>query len=109
MMVWLTGMLWALGIFLLLRRSLVRVLIGINVLGHAANLSLFVAGGLRPEAAFLPLTGSAESVADPLPQALILTAIVIGFGLVSFAVVVLGMLWKRKRVSDADEIRGVDA
>jgi multicomponent Na+:H+ antiporter subunit C len=77
------GVLYAVGITLLLSRSLMRVLIGVVVLGHGTNLLLQLAGGppARP-----PIVGIAppESFADPLPQALALTAIVITFALTTF-------------------------
>jgi multicomponent Na+:H+ antiporter subunit C len=77
------GVLYAVGFTLLLSRSLMRVLIGVVVLGHGTNLLLQLAGGppARP-----PIVGTTppESFADPLPQALALTAIVITFALTTF-------------------------
>jgi len=77
------GVLYAVGFYLLLSRSLMRVLIGVVVLGHASNLLLQVVGGPpgRP-----PVVGQAPdgTLADPLPQALALTAIVITFALTTF-------------------------
>jgi multicomponent Na+:H+ antiporter subunit C len=77
------GVLYGVGFTLLLSRSLMRVLIGVVVLGHGTNLLLQLAGGppSRP-----PIIGTAppESFADPLPQALALTAIVITFALTTF-------------------------
>lgn len=76
------GGLYASGFYLLLQRSLMKVLLGIIVLGHGANLLLQLAGG--PPAA--PPVGAVtvETAADPLPQALALTAIVITFALTTF-------------------------
>ncbi len=77
------GGLFSVGFFLLLQRSLMRVLIGVVVLGHGTNLLLQVVGGppARP-----PIVGGvpAETLADPLPQALALTAVVITFALTTF-------------------------
>jgi multicomponent Na+:H+ antiporter subunit C len=77
------GVLYGVGFTLLLSRSLMRVLIGVVVLGHGTNLLLQLAGGppARP-----PIIGNSpvESFADPLPQALALTAIVITFALTTF-------------------------
>jgi multicomponent Na+:H+ antiporter subunit C len=77
------GVLYGTGFTLLLSRSLMRVLIGVVVLGHGTNLLLQLAGGppARP-----PILGVAppEQFADPLPQALALTAIVITFALTTF-------------------------
>ena len=77
------AVLFATGFYLLLQRSLMRVLIGVVVLGHGTNLLLQIAGGPpgRP-----PILGTvpAEVITDPLPQALALTAVVITFALTTF-------------------------
>lgn len=76
------------GIYLLLSRHVMRILFGVVLLSTAANLLIFVAGGLQFTAPPVIEPGSqtlGEGAANPLPQALILTAIVIGFALVSFA------------------------
>lgn len=77
------GVLYSVGFYLLLQRSLMKVLLGIVVLGHGANLLLQVAGGPPGRA---PIVGDAptDSFTDPLPQALALTAIVITFALTTF-------------------------
>jgi len=77
------GGLYAVGFYLLLQRSLMRVLLGVVVLGHGTNLLLQLVGG-RPARA--PIVGEApvEVFADPLPQALALTAVVITFALTTF-------------------------
>ncbi|WP_276482548.1 Na+/H+ antiporter subunit C [Paraflavitalea pollutisoli] len=88
----LIGVFYATGIFMMLRRSMVKLLIGIILLGNGANLLIFLLGGItRGKPPIIPeaekaLTGA---YADPVPQALILTAIVISFGLQSFAIVLL--------------------
>ncbi len=83
----LSGSLVAGGIYLLLSQHLVRMLFGLIMLSNAVNLIIFTAGGLKhhkppliPEGHVVPLT----AVANALPQALILTAIVIGFALLTF-------------------------
>jgi multicomponent Na+:H+ antiporter subunit C len=77
------GGLYAVGFYLLLQRSLMRVLIGVVVLGHGTNLLLQLAGGPPGRA---PIVGNSppETFADPLPQALALTAVVITFALTTF-------------------------
>lgn len=103
-----TGLFFALGVYLLLRRSLVQVLLGIMFLSHAANLVIFVSGGLRRDVApMIAADGSppAEAYADPLPQALILTAIVIGFGLLAFALALVMRTQSRLGTDDVDEMR----
>ncbi|HSJ09029.1 MAG TPA: NADH-quinone oxidoreductase subunit K, partial [Longimicrobiales bacterium] len=70
--------------------SIVKLIIGLALLGHAANLLIFTAAGLtRARAPIVPEGAVRPPVptADPLPQALVLTAIVIGFGMAAFAVV----------------------
>ncbi len=74
------GVLFATGVFLLLQRALTRVLIGLTLLTHGANLLLLLAGGRAGAPPFVKDDGSVPAgVADPLPQAMALTAIVISF------------------------------
>ena len=76
------GVLYTAGVWLLLQRSLSRIVIGLAVLGHGANLLLLAAGGSGGEP---PVAGADPAItADPLPQALALTAIVITFGVSAF-------------------------
>jgi len=71
----------------MLSRNLVKFLFGLVLISNVANLIIFKAGGLTQGApALIPVAGGAE-YANSLPQALVLTAIVIGFGLVSFTLV----------------------
>lgn len=81
------GVLFASGVYMILRRSIVKLLLGLMMLSHGANLLLFSMSGLRRGAP--PLLGdrTARPMADPLPEALILTAIVIGFGITAFTLV----------------------
>ena len=83
LMAFTVGGLYAVGFYLLLQRSLMRVLIGVVVLGHGTNLLLQLVGGPPARA---PIVGSApaDTFADPLPQALALTAVVITFALTTF-------------------------
>lgn len=83
------GMLVAGAVFSLLRRSIFRLIIGVMLLSQAANLAVFTIGGLSVgRSAIIPAeqTMLAPNAADPLPQALVLTAIVIGFGMLAFAI-----------------------
>lgn len=78
----LVGVLFATGLYLLLGRSLLRQIIGLALLSHSANVVILLAAGLRGS---VPVIGSAPRPhTDPLPQALILTAIVISFGITAF-------------------------
>jgi len=103
----LAGLLTAAGVYLLIQRSLLRMLFGVILLSNAVNLILFVAGRtLRATPPIVPdgLMAPAAAVANPLPQALILTAIVIGFGLVAFAFVLLSRASATFETLDADEL-----
>jgi multicomponent Na+:H+ antiporter subunit C len=74
-----TAVLFGLGTWLLLQRRLTRIIIGLGLMGHGANLLMMLSGRRRGVAPFI---GSmfGERYADPMPQALALTAIVISFG-----------------------------
>ena len=78
------GTLAGAGVWLLLQRSMFQLVLGVGMLGHATNLFIFAVGGLTRHAP--PLADAGTVWADPLPQALILTAIVIGMGLQLFLV-----------------------
>jgi len=73
------GVLTAVGIYLMLRLRTFPVILGLTFLSYAVNLFLFASGRLAQNAA--PIIGTTEAPADPLPQALVLTAIVISFGM----------------------------
>lgn len=73
----LIGLLIAAGVFLLLSRTIVRVVLGLSFIAYGGNLAILTVAGLRQDAP--PLLTLPGPYVDPLPQALILTAIVIGF------------------------------
>ena len=100
-LVLLIGVLFGAGVYLLLERSLTRILVGVTLLGNGANLLLLVAGGA---AGGPPLIGSGpeEEMADPLPQAFILTAIVITLGLSAF---LLAMAYRAWQLGGHDEVQ----
>jgi multicomponent Na+:H+ antiporter subunit C len=95
------------GIYLALSRDVVRCVLGLAVLGSAANLVLFAAGRIGPPLpAVVPLGDETLGVAaNPLPQALVLTAIVIGFALVCFSLVLVLRLIREARTDDATALR----
>lgn len=94
------GVLYGVGTWLLLQRSLSRIVIGLAALGHGANLLLLSAGG---RAGAVPVAGGdPATTADPLPQALALTAIVITFGVSGFLLALAYRSW-RQRDDDAVE------
>jgi multicomponent Na+:H+ antiporter subunit C len=90
------GGLYAAGVYLLLDRSLTRVLLGFVLLGNATNLLLLSSGG---PAGLAPILGYSdpEQINDPLPQALILTAIVITFGVSAFVLAIIHRSWRLAR------------
>ena len=75
------GILVAGGVFLILQRGLVRITLGFILLGHAVNILLIASGGPGRRQAPLIGEGAPARMADPLPQAFVLTAIVISFGI----------------------------
>lgn len=82
----LVGITTASAVYLLLRSRTFPVVLGLSLLGYAVNVFLFASGGLTPDNAPLVEHGM-EQLPDPLPQALVLTAIVIGFGMIAFLIV----------------------
>jgi multicomponent Na+:H+ antiporter subunit C len=78
------GVIFACGVYLMLSRSMVRLIIGLSLLTYAVNLLIFSMGDVETRGA--PIVGetASEQMADPLPQALILTSIVISFGVLAF-------------------------
>jgi multicomponent Na+:H+ antiporter subunit C len=80
----LVAVLYGTGVYLLLQRTLTRIILGLALISHGCNLLLLAAGGASGLAPLVELIRGEEPVADPLPQALILTAIVITFGLTVF-------------------------
>lgn len=104
----LIGLLVAASVYLMLARNLLRFLFGLVLLSNAANLTIFVAGRLTPESPPLVAPGMAAPeglVANALPQALVLTAIVIGFGLFAFALVLIYRGYQALGTLDSDEMR----
>lgn len=103
----LTGVLYATGIYMILRRSLVKLILGLILLGNGANLLIFLVGRLTAGSPpIIPEEGKmlTEAYADPIPQALILTAIVISFGLQAFAIVTIKRVYQVVGTDDLDII-----
>jgi multicomponent Na+:H+ antiporter subunit C len=102
-----SGVLYASGIFLMLRRRLVQLIIGLGLLSNGTNLLIFTAGGLtraRPPVVPEGATVLTQPYADPVPQALVLTAIVIGFGLTAFALVLAHRVHTTAGTDDVDDV-----
>ena len=101
------GVLYATGLYLMLRRRLAQLIIGIGLLSHGSNLLILTAAGVTRGRAPLATPGAAVSAAtfaDPVPQSLILTSIVIGFGVLSFALVLAHRVQRSMATDDIDEI-----
>lgn len=95
------GALYAAGTYLLLQRSLTRIVLGLALMGHGANLLLLASG--QPGRA--PIIGGAPGAdfADPLPQALALTAIVITFGVAAFLLALAYRGWQLRQDDEVED------
>ncbi len=104
------GVLYATGVYMMLRRSVVKLLVGIALLSHAANLLVFSAAGVRRGAPPIVGAGGAGAspgpTSDPLPQALVLTAIVISFGVLAFAI---ALLHRAHQETGSDDVERMEA
>lgn len=105
------GLLAATGVYMLLRRSFVKIVIGLALLSHAANLLIYIAAS--PVLGRPPLVRVGESqpdapFADPLPGALILTAIVISFGVIAFTIVLIKRTYEEIGTDDLNHMTSTD-
>ncbi|KQL58046.1 MULTISPECIES: Na(+)/H(+) antiporter subunit C [Bacillaceae] len=101
------GVLFAVGTYFILCRSLLKVIIGILLISHGAHMLLLTMAGLRQGVPpLVDLSGSEAT--DPLPQAMILTAIVISFGITAFLVVLAYRTYRVNKTEDLDKLRGSD-
>ena len=92
------GVLFATGAYLLMHRSLTKIILGVVMLGNGINV-LIVATSSRPGEP--PIVGTDGTITDPVPQALVLTAIVIGFAIVAF---MLALVWRNWTLSGDDQV-----
>ena len=99
----LVGVLYACGIYLLLERSMTRVLLGFLLVGNATNLLLLTMVGKVGSAPIVEDGLSAAEMTDPMPEALILTAIVITFGVSAFLMALIYRSWRLERDDDVDD------
>lgn len=105
------GGLFGAALYMMLRRSIVKLVIGLILLSNAANLLIFTAAGMTRGAPPLIPEGMMQPdgpVADPLPQALVLTAIVIAFGVLAFAVVLIQRAYEVVGEDDLDRMKDTD-
>ena len=98
LLVLLVGVLFATGTYSMLNRSLTRIIVGVALIGNGVNLLLVVAGS-RPGVP--PIVGQLTGSTDPVPQALVLTAIVIGFALQAF---LLALAWRSWTLNGNDDV-----
>jgi len=104
----LIGAFFAVSIYLLLSKAVIRMLLGIAILGNAVNLLIFTAGRLTRETPPIVPYGQThltDPFANPLPQALILTAIVIGFALFTFLLVLGYRAYQDLDADNTDNMR----
>lgn len=102
-----SGALYTAGIYLMLRRRLAQLIIGLGLLSNGTNLLIFTVGGLtraRPPVVAAGAERLVAPYADPVPQALVLTAIVIGFGLTAFSLVLAHNVHASIGTDDVDEV-----
>ncbi|GKU83835.1 Na(+)/H(+) antiporter subunit C [Niallia sp. NCCP-28] len=107
MMSILVGVLFAIGIYLILTKTLLRIILGTSILGHGVNLLIITMGGLKKGGP--PLLGIKDlSYADSLPQALLLTAIVINFATTALFLVLSYRAYKVLGTDNTEQLRGND-
>lgn len=106
----LVGVLYTAAVYMLLRRSILKFIIGIIFMSNATNLLVFLSAGIVPgKPSFVgeELSNSAQ-MADPLPQALVLTAIVIGLGMVVFILALKYKFFEVTGTDDLDQLKKTD-
>ena len=103
----LVGILYTAGVYMLLRRSILKLIIGIIFLSNATNLLVFLSAGLVPgKPVFLNGEKNSDIVlADPLPQALVLTAVVIGLGVVVYLLAIKYRFFNETGSDDLDQLK----
>lgn len=104
----LVGLFYAVSIYLMLSRHIIRMLLGIAIFGNAVNMTIFTAGRvLREVPPIIPegMSTLESATANPLPQALILTAIVISFSFFAFLLVLAFRAYQELGTDDTDEMR----
>lgn len=107
----LVGVLYTAGVYMVLRRSILKFIIGLIFLSNATNLLVFISSGIEAgQPAFVDGTTTDTSMlSDPLPQALVLTAIVIGFGIVVFTMALKYKFFETTGTDDLDQLKQTDS
>ncbi len=106
----LIGLLYAGGVYLILRRNILRFIIGIIFLGNATNMLVFLSAGIVPGQPPIlnDVNDNIQQTADPLPQALVLTAIVIGLGIVIFILALKYKFFTATAIDDMDQLKNTE-
>jgi multicomponent Na+:H+ antiporter subunit C len=101
------GALYATGLYLMLRRRLAQLIVGLGLLSNGSNVLILAAAGVTrgTPPIITDRAVTADQFADPVPQALILTAIVIGFGVLAFSLVLAHRVHQSVDSDDIDMIR----
>lgn len=99
------GILFGLGTFQLLRRDLIKAAMGFNIMFTTVNLFLLAVGAYDSVvAAYTPFADAGQAVSDPLVQALVLTAVVIGFGSYALLLAMVNVVAQRFNTIDSDHV-----
>jgi multicomponent Na+:H+ antiporter subunit C len=111
LMPFIIGLLYAIGLYLILHRHFFKLILGMMLFGLATNLFIFVVGRLSRGSS--PIIHDANQVAvepfaDPVPQALLLTAIVIGFGIQAFSIVLIKRVYQAFGTDTLDDLNNTD-
>lgn len=101
----LVGLLFTIGTYLVLSRQMLRIIFGLSIISHAVNLLILTSGGLKTGSAPL-LDEKMAGFTDPLPQALILTAIVINFAVTALLLVLSYRSYQIFKTDDMEKLRG---
>lgn len=105
----LVGILYTAGVYMLLRRSILKFIIGIMFMSNATNLLVFLSAGIvAGKPAFLKEGEMQPALSDPLPQALVLTAIVIGLGILVFTLALKYKFFEVTGTDDLDQLKQTD-
>lgn len=104
-MAFVVGLLFTIGTYLILTKQLLRIVLGLSIISHAVNLIILTSGGLKTGSAPL-LDEASRGFTDPLPQALILTAIVINFAVTAVLLVLSYRSYKSFGTDDMEKLRG---
>lgn len=97
----LVGVLFATGTFLILQRTLTRIVLGLTMMSNGGSLLLILAGGPTGSAPFMDEDTAGVRLSDPMPQAMVLTSIVINFAMVGF---LLALAYRSMALTGADEV-----